>query len=192
MSTIAQLMAKRGEEPAIDARAATGASRFGVLVATRDGRFIQTSTMLPHQGQALSAVAGLTAILDDPRYANLPMFATAEDAQEWEDMLCEAFRQQDLEHWLPLLEASPDVAFEIAATSEQGLEHPQIVHNGDAITIDDPVHGPIRQVGPVGHFRGRRSCPIDRRRRSVPTTVCSPNHLRRRAVARPVSILWRV
>ena len=60
--------------------------------------------------------------------------------------------QEDLKHWLPLLEASPDVAFEVAATSEEGLEHPQIVHNGDVITIEDPTHGPIRQVGPIGHF----------------------------------------
>ena len=152
VSTIAQLMAKRGEEPLIDARTAIGANRYGVLVATSDGRFIQTSTMLPHQGRALTEVAGLAHLLDDPRFAELPRFATAEDAQEWEDALWEAFRQEDLKHWLPLLEASPDVAFEVAATSEEGMEHPQIVHNGDVVTVDDPSRGPIRQVGPIGHF----------------------------------------
>ena len=152
VSTIAQLMAKRGEEPLIDARTAIGANRYGVLVATSDGRFIQTSTMLPHQGRALTEVAGLAHLLDDPRFTELPRFATAEDAQEWEDALWEAFRQEDLKHWLPLLEASPDVAFEVAATSEEGMEHPQIVHNGDVVTIDDPSRGPIRQVGPIGHF----------------------------------------
>ena len=152
VSTIAQLMAKRGEEPLIDARTAIGANRYGVLVATSDGRFIQTSTMLPHQGRALTEVAGLAHMLDDPRFTELPRFATAEDAQEWEDALWEAFRQEDLKHWLPLLEASPDVAFEVAATSEEGLEHPQIVHNGDVVTVDDASHGPIRQVGPIAHF----------------------------------------
>ena len=152
VSTIAQLMAKRGEEPLIDARTAIGANRYGVLVATSDGRFIQTSTMLPHQGRALTEVAGLAHLLDDPRFTELPRFATAEDAQEWEDALWEAFRQEDLKHWLPLLEASPDVAFEVAATSEEGMEHPQIVHNGDVVTVDDPSRGPIRQVGPIGHF----------------------------------------
>ena len=76
----------------------------------------------------------------------------AEDAQEWEDLLQEAFRAKDLDHWLPLLQASPNVAFEVAVTSEEGLTHPQIVHNGDVVTIDDPARGAIRQVGPVGHF----------------------------------------
>ncbi|MGZ5391385.1 MAG: CoA transferase [Mycobacterium sp.] len=152
VSTIVQLMAKRGEKPSADARAAMSASRFGVLLATRDGRFIQTSTMLPHQGKALCDVAGIGHVLEDPRFAGLPTFANADDAQEWEDLLLEAFRARDLDHWLPLLEASPDVAFEVAVTSEEGLAHPQIVHNGDVVTVDDATHGPIRQVGPVGHF----------------------------------------
>jgi crotonobetainyl-CoA:carnitine CoA-transferase CaiB-like acyl-CoA transferase len=152
VATVVQVMAKRGEKPSGDARAATSASRFGVLLATRDGRFIQTSTMLPHQGKALCEVAGIGHVLDQPKFKGLPTFANADDAQEWEDLLLEAFRAKDLEHWLPLLEASPDVAFEVAVTSEEGMNHPQIVHNGDVVTVDDPALGPIRQVGPVGHF----------------------------------------
>jgi crotonobetainyl-CoA:carnitine CoA-transferase CaiB-like acyl-CoA transferase len=152
VSTIVQLMAKKGEAPSADSRSATSASRFGVLLATRDGRFIQTSTMLPHQGKALCDVAGIGHVLQDPRFGGLPTFATAEDAQEWEDLLQEAFRAEELAHWLPLLQASPDVAFEVAATSEEGSAHPQIVHNGDVITIEDANLGVVREVGPVGHF----------------------------------------
>jgi crotonobetainyl-CoA:carnitine CoA-transferase CaiB-like acyl-CoA transferase len=153
VSTIVQLMAKKGEAPSADSRSATSASRFGVLLATKDGRFIQTSTMLPHQGKALCDVAGIGHVLEtDPRFSGLPTFATAEDAQEWEDLLQEAFRAEDLSHWLPLLEASPDVAFEVAATSEEGLAHPQIVHNGDVIVVDDEILGEVREIGPVGHF----------------------------------------
>lgn len=152
VATIVQMMVKKGEKAAGDARAATAASRFGVLLATKDSRFIQTSTMLPHQGKALCEVAGISDVLDDPRFTGLPTFANPEDAQEWEDKLLAAFRAEDLDHWLPKLQASPDVAFEVAVTSEEGMEHPQIVHNGDVITVDDAKRGPIRQVGPVGHF----------------------------------------
>jgi crotonobetainyl-CoA:carnitine CoA-transferase CaiB-like acyl-CoA transferase len=152
VATIAQLMTKKGEEPMSDARSATAASRYGVLLATRDGRFIQTSTLLPHQGKALCEVAGIGHVLEEPRFSRLPMFDTPDDAQAWEDLLLEAFRAEDLDVWLPRLEASPDIAFEVAVTSEEGLAHPQIVHNRDVITVDDPVVGPVRQVGPVGHF----------------------------------------
>jgi crotonobetainyl-CoA:carnitine CoA-transferase CaiB-like acyl-CoA transferase len=159
VATIVQLMAKRGEPPSGDARSATASSRFGVLLATKDGRFIQTSTLLPHQGKALCDVAGLGQLVDDPRFSRLPMFDTPELAQEWEDQLVEAFRKQDLEHWLPLLVTSPDIAFEVAVTSEEGLDHPQLAHNGDVITIDDPEVGPIRQVGPIGHYSATPMAP---------------------------------
>ena len=152
VSTIVQLMTKRGEAPSGDARAATAASRYGVLVVTKDGRFLQTSTLLSHQGKALCEIAGIGKALEEPRFSRLPMFDNADDAQAWEDLLLEAFREQDLSHWRPLLMASPDVAFEVAVTSEEGLQHPQIVHNGDAITINDAAVGPIRQIGPIGHF----------------------------------------
>jgi crotonobetainyl-CoA:carnitine CoA-transferase CaiB-like acyl-CoA transferase len=153
VSTIVQLMAKKGESASGDSRSLTGASRFGVLLATRDGRFIQTSTMLPHQGRALCEVAGIgDVVAKDPRFGGLPSFANPEDAQEWEDLLMEAFRAKDFDHWLPLLQASPDIAFEVAVTSEEGLDHPQIVHNGDVITVEDPKVGPVREIGPVGHF----------------------------------------
>ncbi len=151
VATIVQLMAKKGETPAGDARSATAASRYGVLVVTRDGRFVQTSTLLPHQGRALCEIAGVGDILSEPRFSRLPMFDNADDAQAFEDILIEAFRRQDLDHWLPLLLASPDVAFEVAVTSEEALDHPQFVHNGDVITVDDPVLGPVRQVGPLCH-----------------------------------------
>jgi len=153
VSTVVQLMAKKGESTGGDSRSLTGASRFGVLLASRDGRFIQTSTMLPHQGKALCEVAGIGRVIEqDSRFQGLPIFANAEDAQEWEDMLLEAFRAKDFDHWLPLLQASPDIAFEVAVTSEEGLAHPQIVHNGDVIVVEDAKFGSVREVGPVGHF----------------------------------------
>ncbi len=181
LTTVVQLMAKRGEAPALDARSATEASRYGVLVVTKDGRFIQTSTMLPHQGRALCEVAGIGHAVDDPKFARLPMFATAEDAQEWEDLLWEAFRKEDLEHWLPRLMASPDVAFEVAVTCEQGLDHPQIVHNGDVITVADPTVGPIREVGPIGRF-SETPCRVER---SAP--ALGDNHGRFAAAAPAIS-----
>jgi crotonobetainyl-CoA:carnitine CoA-transferase CaiB-like acyl-CoA transferase len=189
VGTIAQLMAKRGEAPALDARTGLAASRYGVLVCTKDGRFIQTSTVLAHQGRALCEVAGISHVLDDPRFAKLPIFGCPEDAQEWEDMLWEAFRQEDLDHWLPKLLGSPDIAFEVAVTCEEGLKHPQIGHNGDAITLEDPVYGPIGQVGPIGHFAatpctvtrsapalGHHGGPFAARRPPTTTTTTTPPH----------------
>jgi crotonobetainyl-CoA:carnitine CoA-transferase CaiB-like acyl-CoA transferase len=159
MTMIYQMGVRRGSPPPLDVKETLSASRYSVLVCTKDGRFIQTSTLLPHQGIALTQAAGIAHILDDPKFKNLPMFATPEDAQEWEDLLWEAFRKRDLADWLPVLEAYEDIAFEVARTSEEGLDHPQVVHNGDVITIDDPRRGPIRQVAALGHFSATPAVP---------------------------------
>lgn len=179
VSVVSQLLVKRGEEPAMDVRSGVPGSRYGVMVATRDGRFIQTSGMLPRQARALSAVAGIQHTFDDPRFAAQPVFASAADAQAWEDLLWEAFRSRDLAYWLPRLEASPDVAFEVARTSEEGLEHPQIIHNGDVVTVTDPTYGPVRQVGPIAHFSGS-PCRIEK---SAPALGVSEGAFAERALA---------
>ena len=73
MTTIYQVAVRNGgAPPPLDTAATLGASRYGVLVATRDGRFIQTSTVLPHQAVALTEAAGISDILDDPKYARAP------------------------------------------------------------------------------------------------------------------------
>ncbi len=151
VQNIVQLMAKKGEKPSGDARSMMAASRFAMTFATKDSRFLITSTLLPHQGRAVCEVAGVAHILDEPRFLRAPMFDNADDAQAFEDILFEAYREHDLAHWLPKLLASPDVAFEVALTSEEALDHPQFAHNGDVVTLDDPEVGPIRQVGPLFH-----------------------------------------
>src|SRR5262245_28107685 len=82
VGTIAQLMVKHGLEPSMDSRDMASATRYGMLMVTRDGRIVQTSTLLPHQAKALCEVAGIAHVIDEPRFSRVPMFDTPEDAQE--------------------------------------------------------------------------------------------------------------
>jgi crotonobetainyl-CoA:carnitine CoA-transferase CaiB-like acyl-CoA transferase len=132
---------------------AMGASRLNFTVPTRDGRWINFTHMLPHQAQALSRAVGLGHTVEDPRFASQPLFATAEVAQEWEDLVWDAVSARTYPEWEPILLADDNIAFEMARRSEEGLDHPQIRHNGDAITVADPEVGPVRQVGPVARLQ---------------------------------------
>ena len=153
MQVVVQLAAKRGDSAVpLDPRASAKPSRYGVLVCTRDGRFIQTAAQLPHQARALAEVAGIAHHLVGERYAAMPQFASADDAHEYETLLWEAFRQQDLAYWIPRLEADANIGWEVAVTSEQALSHPQFLHNGDVVTVHDEDVGPVTQVGPIAHF----------------------------------------
>ncbi len=62
------------------------------------------------------------------------------------------FRQRALDEWLPILLAEKDIVFEVVRTSEQAMEHPQAVHNGQVVDVNDPVHGVVAEIGPVAFF----------------------------------------
>ncbi|MBW8825320.1 MAG: CoA transferase [Acidobacteria bacterium] len=130
----------------------SGAIRTNFIAPTGDGRWVNFTHMMPNQAQALSRALGLGDILDDPVFANQPFFASAEDAAEWENRVWEALRTKSYAEWEPILLADPDIAFELARKSEEGLDHVQIRHNHEAVTIDDPDVGPVEQVGPVASF----------------------------------------
>ena len=128
------------------------ASRYSLCLCTKDGRWINFSPQQPHQAHALLRSLGLEATLEEERFSHAPFFATAEDAQEWEDMLWERVRAQTWAELLPQFLAQNDLPFEMCGTSEEALDHPQIIANGEVVEIDDPVLGKVREVGPVATF----------------------------------------
>ncbi len=152
VAMVVQMAMRAGGTAATDPRAAMMATRYGLLAVSSDGYFIQTSTVLPHQAKALTQAVGLDHLIELPQNAKMPMFDTAEDAQEWEDAIWAAFRSKTRDEWSEILLGFEDVPFEFACTSEEGTRHPQIVHNGDVIALDDPAQGTVRQVGPLAHF----------------------------------------
>lgn len=154
---VAKLAAEKGdgEQEDVMGKMLTGASRVNFTAPTADGRWINFTHMLPKQAQALSKVLGVGESVDDPKYAGQPFFGSAEDAQEWEDMCWDALRTKPYDEWEPILLADDNIAFEMARTSEEGLDHAQIETNGEVITLEDPEHGPVRQLGPIAHLSDR-------------------------------------
>ncbi|HEY2430449.1 MAG TPA: CoA transferase, partial [Acidimicrobiales bacterium] len=128
------------------------ATRTAMWLATKDSRFLTITGMVPKESRALCRALGIEHILDEPRFANAPKFPTADDAQAYEELLWEAMRTKTLDEWLPILRADRDIAFEAAVTSEEGLDHPQVAHNREVVTVDDPALGPVRMIGPIARF----------------------------------------
>jgi crotonobetainyl-CoA:carnitine CoA-transferase CaiB-like acyl-CoA transferase len=149
MQRRAAAAAKAGTPPA---QAGVAANRYSLFLPTKDGRWISTTQMLPHQARALSRACGLEHTFDDPRFAKQPQFASAEDAAAWEDLVWEAMMSEPYEYWERTLLAEPDVAFELCRFSEEGLDHAQILHNGEAVAVEGTRHGTVWQVGPVASF----------------------------------------
>lgn len=64
--------------------------------------------------------------------------------------MLEKVRQKTLDEWMDIfLGEAGNVAAEPYLTSEQALDHPQILHNGNAQPVDVPGIGVTRQLGPM-------------------------------------------
>lgn len=128
------------------------ASRYVLLGCSRDGRWFSLQTMLPHQTHALVRALDLGPLVDEPRFAHMPRFANPDDAEAWEELLCERMRQFDAKELTDRFLSQPDVPFEAIGSTEAAMDHPQVVHNGCVITLPDPICGPVDQIGPLAAF----------------------------------------
>jgi crotonobetainyl-CoA:carnitine CoA-transferase CaiB-like acyl-CoA transferase len=183
---IRQDLMRRGAEPAnsLDG-VAPGAvnvryTRHTFSICSSDGHWLKTQNLLPHQSQGFIRALGLAHILEDPCYADAPDFATYDDAEAYSNLIWETFRSKTKAEWWPRILAEPDVAAEFAVSSEAGLDHPQLLVNGNVIEVHDPVHGSIREVGALASFsktpsKIERSAPaLDAHHGPFVTTARSP------------------
>lgn len=148
-----QVLQRESDDP-VSLPPTTGAAcnRFFVMVPAGDGRWMALNQLMPRQVHALCRAIGLGATITDSRFARQPFFDSAEDAQAWEDLVWEAIRRRSSTEWEKIFLDDPDIAFELVRTATEGLAHPQIVHNGEVVTVQDPAHGPVTQVGPMANF----------------------------------------
>jgi crotonobetainyl-CoA:carnitine CoA-transferase CaiB-like acyl-CoA transferase len=65
----------------------------------------------------------------------------------------DAFKARPREEWIKLFHEADIAALPVLRASET-IEEPQVQYADLVVEIDDPVHGPMRQVGPVIRFAG--------------------------------------
>jgi len=70
------------------------------------------------------------------------------------DRALEAIRSKTYDEWLEYFDANPDVFAEVFRKDHELMEHPQLLHDGSIIEVDEPGIGPIRQPGPMVQMEG--------------------------------------
>ena len=118
---------------------------------TRDGYWLQMGNHTVDTQRNFLGLLGLTHLREDPRYENMPAFAEAQDQAAVHRMCLERLLGKDRDEWMELFVTS-DVAGEPFRTTQEGLLHEQVLHNGDVIEVVDPALGPTRQLGPLARF----------------------------------------
>ncbi len=120
-----------------------------IPVRTKDGEWIQMANTVQRLFVAMMHDIGLGYIFEDPRFEKAPVLLP-EDREELRMIMLARFQEQTLEEWMDLfINKTRDVAAEPYRTSEQGMTHPQMIHNGHVRDVEDPVVGMMKQLGPI-------------------------------------------
>ena len=146
-----QMIAKDPETHPPDPRVGIGRGNpTGYLPArTKDGRWIQLGNIVERLFRSMMHSLELNFIYEDPRYKTAP-FLAEEHVASLERMMLEKIQGKTLDEWMDMFVGEAgDVAAEPYMTSEEALDHPQILHNGHARSMHHPRVGEMRQLGPM-------------------------------------------
>jgi crotonobetainyl-CoA:carnitine CoA-transferase CaiB-like acyl-CoA transferase len=126
-----------------------------LVAATKDGTWLQFAQSAPPLPQAFLEELGLADEVREPKWAGFPDLPTPELRQEWWDTMLARVGERTLAEWEAVFDRNSNVFGEQFRTPDDALAHPQLVHEGRVITVDDPDLGPVRQPSTLVHA-GRR------------------------------------
>jgi crotonobetainyl-CoA:carnitine CoA-transferase CaiB-like acyl-CoA transferase len=122
-------------------------------VRTADGRWIQCGNLLEHLLMAfLDATDLLGELLADERFAVPPAQWDEVAIDEVRNRMLVRMQERTAAEWMDIFRANGNVAAEEYLTTTEALHHPDIVGNGDIVTLDDPERGPVRTIGPIAEL----------------------------------------
>ena len=121
---------------------------------TKDGQWIQLGNVVERLFRSMMHWLDMDFIYEDPRFETAPRL-DPDAVAALERIMLEKVQQKTLKEWMDIfLGEAGNVAAEPYYTSEQALDHPQIVHNGNVQDFYVPGVGDTRQLGPMVDMRG--------------------------------------
>lgn len=129
-----------------------------LVCRTKDGRWLQMGNLAVNLWSNWLKALELDFLLEDPEYLHANR-ARAEVRESLRVMLLEKMQEKTLEEWMTLFTTEYDVICEPLLTTQEGMEHPQIIHNGNVIEVEDPRKGRTRQLGPLAAFSAMPASP---------------------------------
>ena len=112
---------------------------------TRDGKFMHVILLNQDHWAPFCRAVERPDWLDDPRFATPASRVANRDTMN--AAITAEFEKHSVAHWSERLEAER-ISFAPVQNYEEALSDPQIVHRGLVRTLDHPLSGPIRVVGP--------------------------------------------
>lgn len=143
----------------IDAWSEDGTPRSPMLLAllaapTKDGHWLQFAQVSPTLFGAMLDEFGVLPLLADPKWEGFPNLKILPLWREFWAILIGRVRERTLAQWQQVFLDRPDISAEIFRQGPGVLDHPQLIHDGRIITLDDSALGPVRQPSTLIHHDG--------------------------------------
>ena len=129
---------------------------FYTVARTRDGVWLQFSQNSPGLFRAFLRALDLEHLLEQEPFGTAPHIADHADARALRAILLDRVRERSWDEWQAVFDNDPDVSAEPFAWPGDALAHPQLLHTGDSIEVDDPRLGANAPARTAGHGDPRR------------------------------------
>ena len=141
---------------AVEAWTPEGTPQSPMLLAllagpTKDGHWLQFAQVSPHLFQAMLTEFGVLPLLADPKWKDFPALEDPALYKEFWAILLSKVHERTLDEWQQCFDANPNLCAELFRSGPQVLDHPQLVHDGRSVVVDDPQVGPVRQPTTLIH-----------------------------------------
>ena len=116
-------------------------------IRTKDGEWIQMANIIVRLFRSAIESMGLGDVLKDPRFEKAPTLMP-EEREELRAMVIKRGLEKTKDEWMDIfVNQTSNVAAEPFHTTQQGMNHPQVVHNRHVVEVDDPRVGKMKQLG---------------------------------------------
>ncbi len=116
-------------------------------VRCADGRWIQLANLLEHHFIEYISAVGLGDLFADERFHGMPGQLQDDAREELRERMLARMQERSSDEWMALFLEHGNVAAEPFDSAVAALAHPDMIANGEVVTIEDPGLGPVRQPG---------------------------------------------
>ena len=123
-----------------------GSYPFYSVMECADGKWLQFGCVHPGFVKAAAQVLGIEYILDDPRLGDRGRPDTEEEDRRLRPIVEGVIKTKRYDEWAEMFDKA-DVPYARACVTEEGMRNPQVEANGMVVRMEDPVLGPMVQMG---------------------------------------------
>ena len=111
-------------------------------VRCADERWIQLANLLEHHFHEYIAAVGLSDVFADERFLGMPRQLEPDAREELRECMLTRMQKRTADEWMALFLENGNIAAEPFDTAQAALEHPDMVANGEVVTVEDRELGP--------------------------------------------------